>query len=131
MSDYINSYIYKLQCKDLEIKEIYVGSSFRDDRIKGHKYSCNTPHNKKYNIKVYKFIRENGGWDNWEMIEIEKYPCKDKPTLEKRERYWIEKFKSFLNSRIPSQTEEEKKIHQQNINISGMKKIKKKIKREM
>jgi hypothetical protein len=26
---------------------------------------------------VYSTIRENGGWNNWSMVEIEKYPCKD------------------------------------------------------
>jgi hypothetical protein len=27
---------------------------------------------KRYNLKLYQIIRANGGWDNWDMIEIEK-----------------------------------------------------------
>ena len=35
-------------------------------------------------------IRKNGGWENWCMIEIEKYPCNDKNEAKARERYWLE-----------------------------------------
>ena len=35
-------------------------------------------------------IRENEGWNNWSMIEIEKYPCNDKNEACARERYWYE-----------------------------------------
>jgi hypothetical protein len=30
-------------------------------------------------------MRYNGGWDMFRMIEVEKYPCKDKREAEKRE----------------------------------------------
>jgi len=39
-----------------------------------HKSYCNNPKSKKYNFKVYKTIRDNGGWDNFNkilMINIE------------------------------------------------------------
>ena len=30
-------------------------------------------------------IRENGDWNNWSMIEIEKYPCNDDNEARARE----------------------------------------------
>ena len=57
-----------------------------------------------YNIFVYQFIRENGGWDNFDMILIEEYECENRLQAEQRERYWIETLKAELNQIIPSRT---------------------------
>lgn len=65
---------------------------------------------KKTRNTIYDFInlfRENGNWNDWSMIEIEKYPCKDILEASKRERYNIELFKSVLNIIIPSRTRKE------------------------
>ena len=110
MVNYSNSIIYKLCCKDPEIKEIYVGSTTNFYRRKQkHKSICNNSNDKSYNFNVYEFIRNNGGFDNWEMIEIEKYKCNDKNELRARERYFLEQLGASLNMRIPSRTIEEKK----------------------
>jgi hypothetical protein len=53
------------------------------------------------NLKVYKEIRENGGWDNYSMVEVEKYPCKDENEARSRERYWYENLNSQLNMIFP------------------------------
>jgi hypothetical protein len=58
---------------------------------------------------VYQCIRDNGGWINWSMIEIEKYKCNDKYEAEKRERYYIEDMKATLNQTIPTRTDLEYK----------------------
>ena len=50
------------------------------------------------------YIRENGGWDNWDMVEVERYEATDKGNLHSRERYWIETLKSNLNGVIPTRT---------------------------
>jgi hypothetical protein len=77
--NYSNTIIYKLCCKDLSITDIYVGHTTDMRKRKwGHKSNCNNEKIKNYNLNVYQFIRNNGGWDNWEMIEIEKYPCNDR-----------------------------------------------------
>jgi hypothetical protein len=104
MVKYNESIIYKLCCKDLEIKDEYVGSTTNFTRRKNqHKTSCNNSNN--YN--VYKCIRENGGFYNWDMIEVEKYSAVDKHDLHKRERYWIEQLKPTLNKQLPTQTPKE------------------------
>jgi hypothetical protein len=95
--DYSETIIYKIACKNLSIIDIYVGhtTSFKD-RKKSHKQSC-----KNNKSKLYRMIRENGGWENWEMIEIEKYSCNDVNEAKKRERYWYEKLNAKLNTIIP------------------------------
>ena len=83
VSNYNNSLIYKLCCKDPSIEEIYVGSTTNfKQRKTSHKKSCNNENNKGYNLKVYKFIRDNGGFENWSMIQIEPYSCETKRELE-------------------------------------------------
>jgi hypothetical protein len=111
MVNYNNSIIYKLCCKDPEITEIYVGSTTNFYRRKQqHKSSCNNSNSKKkYNLNVYKFIRDNGNWENWDMVEIEKYNCNDKKELHKQERYILEKLGASLNRYIPSRTKKEYK----------------------
>jgi len=106
--NYQRTIIYKIVCNDLNIKDIYVGHT--TDFVKrkySHKERCNNPNSKKYNLKIYKIIRENDGWDNWSMIEIEKYPCNDKNEACSRERYWYEQLNSNLNTIRPMITKEE------------------------
>jgi hypothetical protein len=100
--DYANTIIYKIVCNDLSIKECYVGHTTDFVRRKwSHKYCCKTETDKKYHLKVYKIIRDNGGWENYSIIRIEKYPCKDVNEAKKKEREWFENLNSKLNSHLP------------------------------
>jgi len=110
--DYSKGQIYKICCKDVSIKDEYVGSTtnFRV-RKNDHKHSCCNPKCKKYNRKVYQYIRDNGGFDNWDMILVEYYSCNTKKELEARERYWIEELKCSLNSNIPTRESDEYNKH--------------------
>ena len=75
--DYSNTIIYKICCKDESINDIYVGHTTNFTKRKHqHKLLC-SKETFKSNIKIYKTIKANGGWDNWDMIEIAKYNCKD------------------------------------------------------
>ena len=60
-------YIYKLIKKDaLNDDMVYIGST--EDikyRMSKHKIRCNNINSHKNNLKVYKYIRNNGGWDAW------------------------------------------------------------------
>ena len=60
--------VYKIYCIDSSITEFYVGSScdLHQRKIR-HKTSCNNNNSLAYNLKVYKFIRDNGGWNNWDF----------------------------------------------------------------
>jgi len=106
--DYSNTIIYKIVCKDIEIKECYVGQTTNfSQRKTDHKKKCCNINNKSFNQNNYKFIRENGGWNNWDMIEVEKYNATDKLDAHKRERYWIETLGAKLNKQIPTRTAQE------------------------
>lgn len=113
MPNYNETIIYKICCRDTTIKDIYVGSTCNFTRRKSqHKSACNTETDKRHNLKLYKFIRENGGWDNWNIIMIEEYKCENKRQKDQRERYWIDELKPSLNCINPFTTKEEKKNYQ-------------------
>ena len=113
--DYSNTIIYKIACKDLSIKDIYVGSTVQfENRINHHISVCNNPNSKAYNYYVYEFIRENGGFENWQILLIEYCPCANKYELQKREREVMEKLEATLYMRIPSMTPDEIKMYSEN-----------------
>lgn len=104
--DYSKVYIYKICCKDISINDIYVGHTTNfEQRKNSHKRSCETLNK---NIRLYNFIRENGNWNNWTMIQIETFKCDNKREAEMRERYWIETLNAKLNCNMPIATKEEK-----------------------
>ena len=109
MPNYADGVIYKIFCKDVNVNEIYVGSSTNFAKRKNaHKSLCNNINGIKYNINVYQFIREHGGWENWDIDEIEKYSANDRIDLQTRERYFIETLGASLNICIPTRTTREK-----------------------
>ena len=94
--DYSNTIIYKIYCKDDNIKELYIGHTTNFIQRKySHKIACNNLNNTQ---KIYNIIRSNGGWENWDMIEIAKYCCKDATEARIKEQYHYDELKSSLNS---------------------------------
>lgn len=59
---------YKIFCKDLTITDCYVGQTTQliKDRFYQHQYRSNTQ-----STKFYKFVLDNGGWDNFDIIKID------------------------------------------------------------
>ena len=116
--DYSNTTIYKLVHKeDYDNANIYIGSTTDFIRRKNkHKSDCNCEKSKSYNQKNYQYIRNNGGWGEWNMIEVEKFPCNDKREAEAREEYWRCQFNSKLNSMRAYITEEQRKELQKQYN---------------
>ena len=102
---YENSNIYKLCCNDLSITDIYIGSTtnFRNRKY-NHKSDCHNSIKKKYHRTVYKFIRDNGGWDNWSMILLETTNCTSKQDLIAKERIWYEQLNPKLNTNYPGRS---------------------------
>ena len=105
MCDYSKTVIYKIICNDESISECYVGHTTNFKQRKSQHKIASQNDNK--NLKVYQFIREKGGWDNFTMIEIETYPCQNKCEATKRERHFIELLKASLNTNIPSRSSKE------------------------
>ena len=107
----INDYIfYKLACLDNSVDLCYTGSTANwKQRKQSHKSNCNNHNSRAYNTKVYTSIRENGGWNNFKMIEIGK---QEQITLRQAE-YIEEQYRVEMNANMNGQrcfrTEEQKK----------------------
>lgn len=104
--------IYKITCKDSQITNGYIGSTTDlQNRMRTHKSACTV--GTKTNQKLYKFIREHGGWSNFDMIEIDKVRCynDDTTTARIREQQWYENdcLDSTLNSNKPFDNNETRK----------------------
>jgi len=105
--DFSKIIIYKIEHN--ENKElVYVGSTINFVQRKHlHKQALN-PNNKNYNAKVYRMIRENGGWESFQMLIIKKFPCKDKNEARaEEERCRIELRANMNTNRCIGNTKEE------------------------
>ena len=96
--DYSTTHFYKIVCKDLNNPNMYIGhtTSFKE-RKSGHRKRCNNPNDKKYNFPVYKFIRDNNGFDNLDMILIETKQLNNQLEALARERELYEELRPSLN----------------------------------
>jgi len=101
--------IYKEGCDDC-----YIGSSVNiKRRIIKHKSRCHNENDINYNMNLYKFIRENGGWDEWSYkILIHTDIVDNRRQLEKIEQDIINKYKPTLNGKKAFTTEEERKDYE-------------------
>jgi len=88
--NYSKTTIYKISCKDLNIKDVFVGHT---TNFIQRKYI----HKKTYlnginsSNPIYNSIRENGGWNNWEVIVLEECECADAKDAKSREKYHYNK----------------------------------------
>ena len=109
IKDYI---FYKIFCVDKSVDLSYIGSTADWKKRKSdHEYNCYNQNGEKYNYKVYKTIRENGGWGNFKMIEIgnkEQITLRQAEQIE--EQYRVE-LNANMNGRSCFTTEEERKEH--------------------
>lgn len=100
--DYSNTIIYKITCKDPNITDKYVGHTI--DFVKrryAHSNNAQSEKSPNYNLKLYKFIRDNGGWNNWKMEIVNFYNCNNlREAKEKEQEHYIE-LQATLNSIEP------------------------------
>jgi len=82
--------IYQLKSKNNDIKKCYIGSS-RDIRQRKylHKSRCNNENGIYYNLNIYKFIRDNGGYENWEYKILDTITTDDKKLQKIVEQFYI------------------------------------------
>lgn len=106
-------YFYMIYCENFfeedGCKSIYIGHT--EDirkRMNNHRYFCNFSHMGEYHTLKYKVIRNNGGWDNWNIIKIHSQECENRKEAEKVEDKFILMFDSDLNEVRSSLTREEK-----------------------
>ena len=125
--DYSKCSIYKIECIHDE-SLVYVGHTTNFNKRKtAHKKNCyNEKDKNKFNLKLYQMIRENGGWDTFRMIEVEKYPCNDRREADKRETEVMKDLQANMNM-IKSYVERKEYLKEHYIkNIESIKERKKK-----
>jgi hypothetical protein len=106
--DYSRTHFYKLCCRNPEITDIYVGHTTDFTRRRRlHKSTCCNENANHHNYNVYKYIRENGHWDNWDMVLLETRQCADALEAKKVEREFIENMNAKLNQRVPGRTKKQ------------------------
>jgi predicted GIY-YIG superfamily endonuclease len=95
MIDYNETKMYMFRHKeDIENRNIYIGyTTDWNKRLICHK----NKYNKNHKYLIYQYIRQNGGWDEWEMKWIEDYPCISKHEAMLRERELMCEYNSTLN----------------------------------
>jgi hypothetical protein len=107
--DYSKTIIYKIVCNDLNITDTYVGHTTNMvKRRYNHKDHCNNKNRSKfYNLKIYQTIRDNGGWENWSMIQICEFPCNNEEEARREERKFYEVLNANLNMINPCRKQKE------------------------
>jgi hypothetical protein len=101
MPNFANCCIYKIISKDDNTHALYVGYTNNYEKMS----KC---YREKFKHKrICKFIIENGGWDNFEIIKIEDFPCSSERDASKRKRYWIKELELiyYLNFGKPDRRE--------------------------
>ena len=97
-------YIYNIICKDNDIFDSYIGSTSLNpmDRFRVHKYRSAFINN-----RLYTFINQNGGLDNFIFNIIEKVPYEDVCDLRQREKFYFKLLKPTLNTYTPNRSKKE------------------------
>ena len=90
---------YKLHYAHDNTKECYVGSSSNfAQRKSAHKFNCNKPNSNAHNLRVYRYIRSNGGFANWTFTVLEERDNMTERRKLLRERVLTERHGGTLNT---------------------------------
>ena len=100
--------IYKLNSVNPDIADCYIGKTSNCiKRMYQHKTDC------KYyqHLRLYQFIKDNGGFDSFTMTILETDITKEQGPLKERQYYDI--YKPSLNCNIPNRTQKESRSNYQ------------------
>ena len=113
---------HKLDCND---ENIYIGSSCNFNKRKiQHKTSCNNESDTKYNLNIYKYMRDNGGYDNFEFSILRLCEDEDKAERHQLEQSFIDVHRPTLNTNNAKGLNLEKKKEWLEVNKEKIKKRK-------
>ena len=118
-TDYSNTLIYKIYCKDPVINDVYVGHTTNFVQRKfSHKQGALHSSN-----KLYDTIRNNGGWANWKMDIVAFFDCQDLREARQKEQEYFLSCKATLNSIEPFPTPKEVVIKKPQVKKEKEKKV--------
>lgn len=108
-ADYSTTIIYKITCNDPTITDKYVGHTIDFVRRKyTHSNNVKNVNSPDSHLKLYKFIRDNGGWDNWKMEIVAYYDCNNLREAKLKEQHHYVDLKATLNSVEPLKPKDDK-----------------------
>ncbi len=100
MPDYSKTIIYRIQ-HVTKPELLYVGCTTNyNARRHQHRSRCTNEKDVEYNCYKYKMIRENGGFDMFEMKPVKQVACKNKLEAEIEEEKVRLELKATLNTLI-------------------------------
>jgi hypothetical protein len=92
-----------LRAVDTSIKECFINHTMEfSKKKKHHKRLCNNEYNNtepQYHMKVYEFIREHGGIDEWTFDVLERAKLASKQEALELERYYYDIHQPSLNGK--------------------------------
>ena len=89
--------IYKIS--HLDSDNSYIGSTCNfSSRKSHHKKNVSNKVAKSYWSRLYRFIRDNGGFEAFKMEIIDSYPCNTHSAGKLREQHFIDLLSPSLNS---------------------------------
>ena len=98
--------IYIINCKDESVSDCYIGST-QNLLLRKYQHSWKTTTNSKY--KLYEFMRDNGGYNNFEFTILEEnIKFIEKKELLIKEQEYINFYKPSLNKFRSYKTPEQK-----------------------
>ena len=102
-------YVYKITSLDDLNKGVYIGSTFNiKQRKNAHRNCSRNIKSKRYNYKLYDWIRVSGGWSFMKMDIVVKVIVDTRKELVKIERNYMDLNKGFLlNTVIPFRSKKE------------------------
>lgn len=89
--------IYSLSSLTGDVKYTFIGST-KDVNKRRFVYKNRVLGDEKG--ALYECIRTNGGWDNWELKQIDSFVCKTRDEAKEKEKEWIEKIQNLENPPI-------------------------------
>lgn len=92
----METHLYVISCKDSRVKERYIGYTTDWDKCVEYR-SDSYDNGSNAKSKLYTFVRDHGGWDNWDMTIIGTYDSRDEALIAKLGL--IEEYEFDLNTR--------------------------------
>jgi len=89
------TYLYVISSKDSRVTERYLGYTTNWEKCVEYR-SDEYDHGSNAKSKLYTFVREHGGWNNWDMTIIGTYDSRDEAEIAKYGL--LEQFEFKLNT---------------------------------
>ena len=108
--DYSKNITYEIRHKTDDETPPYFGSTCKGEIVRWNKHVYDFLNNRYTdNHKLYMTFKEYG-YENFELVKIEDWPCANYDEARQRETYWCNQYDETLNSKTPYVSAEERRL---------------------